>query len=203
MSLERITRQKYDARLDEFLPELVESNTLALPEQYDIVSVNSFTGNAFVSQRGTVRVESPKLENLSLDIEPAASNVGPAFNCPHELAHIASCLPFFGEFKNNSLLVSFDGGASLGNFAAFHYVDGELHLLDCGWKEMGYLSKFYNDNPLVFAILGANRAQHCSVPGKLMGYACWGQYDERIEQWLRNNNYFHDASFDSHAILQS
>jgi hypothetical protein len=34
-----------------------------------------------------------------------------AYSCSQELAHIASCLPFFGNFKDNSLLIHFDGAA--------------------------------------------------------------------------------------------
>ena len=204
LPLERYTRQKYDNRLDLFLEDLNDSGMLKLPEEFDIVSVNSFIGNAFISANGKIRVESGVSKNLNTGLEPAYSNIaGAAYNCSHELAHIASCLPFFGEFKENSLLVSFDGGSSLGNFSAFHFINGKLNLLEYGWDELGYLPKLFNDNALVFKILGAGRNEHCSVPGKLMGYACYGIRDEKIERWLKENNYFKDHWDDSVSILRS
>jgi carbamoyltransferase len=203
LSLERYTRHKYDNRLELFLEELIDTGLLRLPEEFDIVSVNSFVGNAFISANGRIRVESSINKSPSTDLEHAYSNIAEAYNCPHELAHIASCLPFFGEFMDNSLLISFDGGSSLGNFSAFHFINGELKLLECNWEELGYLPKFFNDNALVFEILGARRDEHCSVPGKLMGYACHGSYNEKIELWLKNNGYFKNHWDSSDAILQS
>jgi carbamoyltransferase len=216
LQLERYTRRKYDNRLDLYLEELVENGSLELPDEFDMVSVNSFIGNAFISENGRIRFESPALPRLSVDLEPALARRQlanrewreiNACNCPHELAHIASCLPFFGEFRESSLLVSFDGGSSLGNFAAFHFTGGKLKILECSWDELGYLSKFFNDNPLNFNILGAGREEHCCVPGKLMGYASYGDYDEKIEDWLKGNGYFMggDGYYwkNSNAILQS
>lgn len=199
LQLERYTRQKYDGRLDLYLEELIDGGLLELPDEFDTVSVNCFAGNAFISGSGRIRVESPTALRLSGDLEPALAwyrisgrelNKVDAYNCPHELAHIASCMPFFGEFMDNSLLISFDGGSSLGNFSAFHFTSGKPKLLECGWDELGYLSKFFNDNPLNFNILGESRDKHCSVPGKLMGYAAYGAYSEEIETWLKGNGYF-------------
>lgn len=126
-----------------------------------------------------------------------------AFNCPHELAHIASCLPFYGNFKDNSLLVSFDGGSSLGNYSVFHYINGQVLLLENNWDQLGYLSKFFNDNALTFQLLSAKQNEHCSVPGKLMGYSCFGHYDEKIEYWLKQNGYFKDYWNKTDLILRS
>ena len=55
---------------------------------------------------------------------------------------------------------------------------------------MKYLANFFNDNALSFALLGAKPGEHTSVPGKLMGYASWGRYDEGIAHWLFAHNYF-------------
>jgi carbamoyltransferase len=203
LQLERYTREKYDNRLDLFLEELIDEGLLKLPTKFDIISVNSFVGNAFISTNGKVRIESAINKNLNSDIESANSNIANAYNCPHELAHIASCLPFFGEFKDNSLLVAFDGGSSLGNFSAYHFINGKLKLLECGWEKLGYLPKFFNDNALAFKILNAKRDEHCSVPGKLMGYACYGNYDEKVEQWLKINDYFKDYWNNADSILKS
>jgi carbamoyltransferase len=45
-------------------------------------------------------------------------------------------------------------------------------------------------NAFNFKIIGSKPGEHCSVPWKLMGYACLGNYDNRIENWLKTNNYF-------------
>jgi len=212
LQLERYTRYKYDNRLDLFLEELIDNKLLDLPKEFDIVSVNNFVGNAFISKNGRIRFESSKNWKLSNKLEPAMAYYQDsdwtgkelnAFNCSHELAHIASCLPFYGNFMDNSLLVSFDGGSSLGNYSAFHYINGKLHLLENNWEQLGYLSKFYNDNALTFQLLHAKPGDHCSVPGKLMGYACWGSYDLKIEQWLQNHEYFKNYWNQTDVILQS
>jgi carbamoyltransferase len=211
LQLERFTRKKYDNRLDEFLEDLINRELLHLPKEFDMVSVNALTGNAFISKDGRIRFESESRERLDTAMGKAFAwyqfdewegKEVRAYNCPHELAHIASNMPFFGNFKNNSLLIHFDGGASVCNFAAFHYKDGTLRLLEHHWK-LSYLSKFFNDNTLTFTILGANRNEHCSIPGKLMGYACMGNYNPKIEQWLFSNGYFKDYWNKQTNILQS
>lgn len=211
LQLERYTRQKHDNRLDLFLEELIASNKLQLPDEFDFVSVNSFVGNAFISQNGKIRFEANRSEKLHNSLEQAFSwfqypNINNekinAFNCSQELAHIGACLPFFGEFKENSLLVHFDGGASLGNFSAFYYEKGKLKLLESHW-ELSHLSKFFNDNALNFNILKVKQSDHCSLAGKLMGYACLGNYDEKIENWLIKNAYFKDYWQQEKAIFQS
>jgi carbamoyltransferase len=207
LQLERYTRQKYDNRLDLYLEELIDKELIKLPNEFDLVSVNNFVGNAFISKNGHIRFESSIESQLGENLEPAlawyqCSKIN-AYNCPHELAHIASCMPFFGEFKDNSLLISFDGGSSLGNFSAFHFMNGKLNLLECNWDYLGHLSKFFNDNALNFKILNASRDEHCSVPGKLMGYASYGTYEKKIETWLRNNDYFKTYWENTNFILQS
>jgi len=198
LQLERYTRRKYDNRLDLFLEELVGLGLLALPEEFDLVSVNAFVGNAFISQSGKLRFEAPILSALGEALEPAQAyyqysdwegRTLCAYNCSHELAHIASNIAFYGSFRENSLLIHFDGAASLSNFSAFHFHQGKLQLLEYGW-EMKYLANFFNDNALSFAMLGAKPGEHTSVPGKLMGYASWGRYDEGIAHWLFAHNYF-------------
>lgn len=211
LALERYTQRKYDNRLDEFLEELIEKNLLQLPEEFDLVSVNSFVGSCFISRGGKIRFESPKSEALTNDLEKgfgyyqSGAWEGIELNsylCSQELAHIGSCLPFFGKFKENSLLVHFDGASSVSNFSAFHFIEGEIKLVEYGW-ELKYLANFFNDNALVFNILGAKPGEHCSVPGKLMGYACLGSYDPKIENWLKSNYYFKESWKNPESILQS
>ena len=198
LQLERYTRRKYDNRLDLFLEELIDKGLLQLPEEFALVSVNAFVGNAFITSGGKLRFEANRLSHLRENLESAwgyyqyetwQGRELEAYNCSQELAHIASCLPFYGAFQENSLLVHLDGAASLSNFSAFLYKGGKIQLLEYGW-EMKYLANFYNDNALSFAMIGAAPGEHTSVPGKLMGYACWGDYRADIEQWLAEHNYF-------------
>lgn len=211
LQLERFTRRKYDNRLDLFLEDLIENKQIELPDEFDFVSVNSFVGNAFISKNGRFRFESSIEKHLTNDLQKGfltfqhslwQGEEKQAYNCPHELAHIFSCLPFFGEFKENSLLVSFDGGSSLGNFSAFHYKTGKINLIEYHW-DLSYLSKFFNDNALSFQILGAKPGEHCSVPGKLMGYASFGTYDSEIEKWLKENDYFKTIWNNQELIFKS
>lgn len=211
LQLERYTRKKYDNRLHLFLEELVDQKLLTLPKEFDLVSVNSFVGNAFLSKNGRIRLEAPLENELQEKLTPASAwyqhndrdgRPLKAYNCSQELAHIASCLPFFGNFKENSLLVHFDGGASLGNFSAWHFNNGQLKKLECHW-ELSKLSKFFNDNAFVFKVLGASPNDHCSVPGKLMGYASLGQYTAEMEEWLEKNHYFSKTWNNPHAILSA
>jgi carbamoyltransferase len=71
LQLERYTRRKYDNRLDMFLEELIDSNLLELPDEFDLVSVNDFVGNAFISRNGRIRIESPRQKTLSNNLESA------------------------------------------------------------------------------------------------------------------------------------
>ena len=52
-------------------------------------------------------------------------------------------------------------------------------------------------------MLGAKPGEHCSVPGKLMGFASWGNYDSEIEIWLRENQFFKDYWHKENLILES
>jgi carbamoyltransferase len=163
--------------------------------------VNSFVGSSFISKNGRIRFD---CNNLSHDLLTPVKGYCwiqvndwegfevEAYSVSHEIAHAFSSVPFAGELKENSLLISFDGGSSNGNFAAFHYKDGKIVQLESHW-ELASLSKLYNDNGLTFGILNAEPGEHCSVPGKLMGYASWGNHSVNIEQWLRKNNYFRDS----------
>lgn len=189
LQLERYTKRKYDNRLDLFLEELISQGELKLPEEFDLVSVNAFIGNAFISQGGKIRFEAAIQTSLGEKLVPAQAYYQHedwqgrslcAYNCSQELAHIASNMAFYGSFRENSLLVHFDGAASLSNFSAFHYTHGQIQLLEYGW-DMKYLANFFNDNALSFAMIGAGPGEHTSVPGKLMGYASWGKYNNKIE----------------------
>lgn len=206
LQLERYTKRKYDNRLDLFLEDLICQGALDLPEEFDLVSVN-----AFISQSGKIRFEAAIRTCLGETLEPAQAyyqyddwqgHTLNAYNCSQELAHIASNIPFHGSFRENSLLVHFDGAASLSNFSAFHYAKGQIRLLEYGW-DMKYLANFFNDNALSFAMIGAGQGEHTSVPGKLMGYASWGKYTKEIERWLVVNNYFQEYWHREAEIIDS
>lgn len=211
LHLERYTRRKYDNRLHVFIEELLEKKMIDLPNNFEIVSVNSFVGSAFISKNGRVRIEPTSPRIVSADLQVASAwfqrqdwegKAIRAYEVSHELAHIFSCLPFYGDLKDNSLLVHFDGGASLGNFSAFLYKNGCLKCLEYHW-EMAHLSKFFNDNALTFEIVGAKPGEHCSVAGKLMGYAAMGKPQTAIRNWLNDNNFFKDIWNDKSVFYQS
>lgn len=212
LHLERYTKRKYDNRLDLFIEQLADENVLQLPEDFDLVCVNDFVGNAFVSKDGRLRFEANKQESLAFDTFKSNAYFQydgwngkeiNAFLCQHEVAHICSTLPFFSDFKDNSLLISIDGGSSLGNYSAFLYKDGKIKLIENNWTDLGFASKLFNDNSLSFKMLNASPGMHCAVPGKLMGFASWGSYSPEIEDWLLNNNYFKEYWNKESDILES
>lgn len=200
LQLERHSRRKYDNRLDLFIEDLIDSGALSLPEEFDLVCANDFVGNAFISKSGRLHFEADRQKTLSAELTPARAYLSDkdgwggkefsAYCIPHEVAHIFSAVPFYGAIKENSLLVSFDGASSLGNYSAFLFRDGKITHIENGWDDLGFASKFFNDNKLSFKMLGSAPYEHCSVPGKLMGFASWGTYRKEIESWLKENDYF-------------
>lgn len=212
LQLERVTRLKYDNRLDLYVEDLIDKKIIDCPDDFDLVCVNDFVGNAFASQNGRLRFEADYQNHLKFNAIPAhgywqySGWEGKPVNSilvQHEIAHICSTLPFYGDFQDNSLLVSLDGGSSLGNYSAFVYRDGKFTLIENNWTDLGFASKFFNDNSFTFRMLGAKPGEHCSVPGKLMGFASWGNYDSEIELWLRENQFFKDYWHKENAILES
>jgi len=211
LQLERYTRQKYDNRLHEFIEEIIDNKIIDLPNEFDLVSINSFVGSCFISKNGRLRFESNKSQQISTDLLEANAyyqkdiHTGIEINSyllNHELAHIASNMPFFGEFKENSLLIHFDGGASLGNFSVFLFRNNKIELIENHW-ELSEYTKFFNDNALSFAMMSAKSSEHKSVPGKLMGFAAYGDYNQQIADWLKENNYFKNIWNKPEIFIQS
>jgi len=192
LQLERETRIKRDNKLHENIYRLLKQKKL-IPGDYDLMFVDNVVGRTFLTPTGDARFEAPLAHMPAAKAEPGkcwwfgAEREAWALN--HELAHVFSCLPFFGNFKDNSLLVHFDGGASLSNFSAWAFKDGKINLVEFHW-DLKFLSAIYNANALTFAIIGAGLEEQNSVPGKFMGYAGWGRYNPDIENWLVENNYF-------------
>lgn len=191
---ERISRRKRDNTLHLHLKNILKNKKL-LSQNFDIVFVDNVVGRSFLTTSGECRFEAPLHSKLSDNPERGRcwwfGQKKEAFAVNHELAHIFSCLPFFGNFKENSLLVHFDGGASLSNFSAATFIKGKIKWLEYHW-DLKQLSTIYNANALVFSMLGSKLPEQNAVPGKFMGFAGWGKHDPKIEAWLLKNNLFQD-----------
>ncbi|MFV0593572.1 MAG: carbamoyltransferase C-terminal domain-containing protein [Draconibacterium sp.] len=189
---ERISRRKRDNTLHLQLKDILKQQKM-LGTDYDLVFVDNVVGRTFLTSSGEVRFEAPLNNRLSTGLEKGRcwwfGKEKEAWVLNHELAHIFSCLPFFGNFKENSLLVHFDGGASLSNFSAAVFKNGKINWIEYHWDLRPY-STLYNANALVFAIIASKLAEQNSVPGKFMGFAGWGNHRPELEEWLICNNFF-------------
>jgi len=189
---ERITRRKRDNSIYKNLKETLKVQK-QLSFDNDLVFVDNVVGRTFLADNGVVRFEAPLKQKLANGLEKGRcwwfGRETEAWVLNHELAHMFSCLPFFGNFKENSLLVHFDGGASLSNFSAAIFRNNTIEWLEYHWELKPY-STLYNANALVFAIIGAKLAEQNAVPGKFMGFAGWGKYRPELEEWLRKNDFF-------------
>jgi carbamoyltransferase len=194
LQLERYTRTKRDNNLHKYITDIVRNGELA-NRNLDLIFVDNVVGRAFISADGQIRFEAPLINRLGREWEKGRSwwfdREQDAYVISHELAHVFSCVPFYGFFNENSLLVHFDGGASFSNFSAWIYRNGKIIPVEHHW-ELKYLTSLFNANALAFGIIGADICDQNSVPGKLMGYAALGNYNEDIEFWLRQNNWFSD-----------
>ncbi|WP_439182806.1 carbamoyltransferase C-terminal domain-containing protein [Carboxylicivirga taeanensis] len=195
LTLERLTRRKHDNRLHEQLYQLLKEAGLLKSTDYDLVFVDNVVGRSFISSCGRFRFEAPLNEGLAVHPEKGRcwwlDKEKEAYAINHELAHVGACLPFYGAYKNDSLLVHFDGGGSLSNFSAFSYHNHQLQPIEHHWN-FRYLSGLFNANALVFGIIGAKFKEQNSVPGKMMGLAAFGTYQKDLESWLVTNDYFAD-----------
>lgn len=191
---ERTSRRKRDNTLHIHLKDILKQKKL-LGTDYDLVFIDNVVGRTFLLQNGEVRFEAPLNDRLATAPEKGKcwwfGEDKDAWVINHELAHIFSCLPFFGNFKENSLLVHFDGGASVSNFSAATFINGKLLWQEYHWDFKRY-STLYNANALVFAIIGAKLPEQNAVPGKFMGFAGLGKYRPELEEWLRENDFFQD-----------
>lgn len=194
LQLERISRIKRDNKLHQHLVSLAR-DAKWIDKDFDVVFVDNMVGRAFISSNGQIRFEAPLTKRLTKQWEDGYlwwfnRNID-SYILNHELAHIFSCLPFYGNFKENSLLIHFDGGASLSNFSAWMHRQGKIIPVEHHW-ELKHLTSLYNANAMTFGIINAKLKDQNTVPGKLMGYAALGVYNENIEFWLRENNWFED-----------
>lgn len=196
LELERHSRLKHDNQLPRMLERLIDEGIIELPEQFRLVSVDSFAGRTFLSASGSWRIEGdlPSFANAP-PLQPARGRVKlkeiPAFHCFQELAHIASCLPFTGGFEEGSLLMHIDGGASQGNASAFHYRDGCFHHLYHGWDTVAPVLNF-GANQLTHSIVGLNEDARLAAPGQIMGYSAYGCDSPELRAWLRRHGWFRE-----------
>jgi carbamoyltransferase len=192
LQLERISRVKRDNKLYAQLPQIIKDAGM-VNSDLDVVFVDNVVGRALITPNGQIRFEAPLNFRLTKDIEKGKlwwlDHEMDGYILNHELSHIFSCLPFFGEFEENSLLVHFDSGASLSNFSAWMFRMGKIIPVEHHWELKSFTSLF-NANALIFGIIDATIEEQISVPGKLMGYAALGSYNEEIDFWLRQNNWF-------------
>ncbi len=196
LTLERISRKKHDNSLHTNLFDILKKERLLNSSDFDLVFPDNVVGRSVITKCGRIRYEAPLNFSLSSVLEKGKcrwlNNYPKAYSLNHELSHIAANLPFYGNFKENSLLIHFDGGASLSNFSAWLFKENKFHNIEYGWR-FKYLSSFFNANALVFAIIGAKFNEQNSVPGKMMGLASFGNYSSDMEEWLKENNYFTDC----------
>ncbi len=196
LTLERQTRRKHDNHLHEQLHALLKAEGLLKKTDYDLVFVDNVVGRSFISICGRFRFEGPLTDTLLTEPEKGRcwwlDREKEAYILNHELAHIGACLPFYRTFKQNSLLIHFDGGGSLSNLSVWAYRDNRIKSLEFHW-DLKHLSALFNANALVFGVLGAKYMEQNSVPGKMMGLAAYGQYKPELAQWLRANDFFKDS----------
>lgn len=196
LQLERLSRRKRDNKLYNCLYNILKDEGLLKYDDYDLIFVDNVVGRSFINKEGNIRFEAPLTNEISKTYEKGKlwwlNREKDAYVLNHELAHISTCLPFYGKYKENSLLVHFDGGASKSNCSIWVYKNEQLSLLEKSW-DLKYLSNFFNANAIVFKIIQAKRCDQNSVPGKMMGLASYGKYSKKIEDWLSANNYFEDC----------
>lgn len=210
VQLERFTGVKHDNRLSVFISSLLEKYAHT-EETVRFVSVNSFMGNSFISSDGSLRIEPSGEINVENIVSPAMCRFYPdglrrkyveAQIMSHEFAHIASILPFVGDFKPNSLLVHIDGGASESNSSVWYYDGKTIQCLEYTWNKTKTVVNNFGVNPLVNFILNHNPGDHLASPGKLMGYSSYGTSRQDIAEWLMENNWFLDFKGSKSQMLE-
>lgn len=209
VQLERYTGIKHDNRLPLSITSIIEKYA-DIDEDIRLVSVNSFLGNSFISSDGNLRIEPLSKMNVEDIIVPAHCKYYfdglnekkvEAYVMCHEFAHVASCLPFIGKLKSNSLMVHIDGGAYNSSSSVWYYDGKCIQCLDYNWNELKYVMNNFNSNPLVCFILGHELKDHLSIPGKLMGYSSYGRANPEIMDWLQENSFFLDFQGNEEELL--
>ena len=122
VQLERYTGRKHDHRMKDHLIALLKDFGLQKWD-FDLVFSNNVLGQSMITRDGRIRVEGPPTSDLANKMVAAHSwwfdHRREAWLVNHELAHIFSAAPFYQDILTDTLLVHFDGGASVSNFSAF------------------------------------------------------------------------------------
>lgn len=202
--LERHTGVKHDGALEDHIEDLLRP-FLRAEEPVQFVLVNSFLGTTFRSIGGMLAIDGVQdLEvpdilaecrgRLSLD---GIHRPARFFTLSHEVAHLGTCLPFFGAYPPGSLLVHIDGGASRSCASAWFFDGRDLTCLDHGWHAglKGAVNNF-NASLLSSHILGVAPSDHLSMPGKLMGLASHATPDAQAMTWLARRDWLREPRED-------
>ncbi len=196
LQTERLSRNKYDSSLPKLLENILRQLKLIKDSNVKYIFVDNELGRAMLSKKGNFRFEGPINKNLTANLEVGKlysfGSHSEAIILNHELAHIFSTIPFYNHFKEKSLLIHFDGGASKSNFSAWTYNKKKITLVEAHYKYK-WLSSLFNANALVFAIVKEKKQHQNAVPGKFMGLEAFGNYKIELDQWLRKNKFFEDC----------
>lgn len=193
LELERFSRVKQDSNLTEHFDMLIKP-WLKKDEKLRFVLSTSFTGDTFRSKSGSIFIKVPENFKPGDIIAPCEiklsgflkEHAATGWVVSHELAHIGSCLPFYGSFKENSLLIHIDGGASVSANSVWTYTNGSLSMIHSDWDSLKRVVNYFNDNEVTRKVLGLSEKDHLSMPGKLMGLASHGKKKQDILNELRN-----------------
>lgn len=200
IELERYTGLKHDGRMPEFITQLLNQSELDLTNsKYAIV--NSFLSNRFCSNDEHLVFNE---DNTAIAVPQAFAELEDgSYLVSHEIAHLGACLPFFGGFKSNSLLVHFDGGASDSCVSVWHFDGLKISPTHHSWhSDLKRAINNFNANPLSAKILGIGLDDHLSMPGKLMGLASFGKYDAEFHQNLREKNWYFEEEYSAPISFQ-
>jgi len=209
ITLERYSGIKYDQRLEKFITNIL-NKWVSIDEPVRFVAVNSFIGDSFVSDDGFFRIE--PIEKLSIGkiLTPARvlwfrdgklKNYDGWIMC-HEFAHIASALPFGLKFNEQQLLVHVDGGASSSSCSFWQINENKPHLLHASWNDLKDPVNNFNIGLLGKTILGLSTDEHLAMPGKLMGFAAYGQPNPIWYQHLVNKRFYLGDEWNKKTMIQ-
>ncbi len=205
VQLERWSGLKHDNRLPRFINEIL-GRLVPPDEPVRFVSVNTFVGSSFISGDGNLRIE-PRRE-VAISSEPVPAEVywypdgmhrrsAEGWCLSHEMAHLASLLPFVGRFEDGALAAHIDGGASRSACSFWRIAQGRPVLEQASWDLLKDVVNNFNVNPAVRVILGFRPEDHLAIPGRLMGYAALGTPDPELEAWLRERRWLLDLDDDA------
>lgn len=208
IELERYTGKKHDNRLDKYIEDIIDI-VWDKKEAIRFILANSFVSKGFSSANGNLCIYEPddiQLKDIMIKTDGIFiynnENIDADFYViTHEFAHIATTLPFFENFKENSFLFHLDGGAYKSNHSLWLYKNNKIELLDYGWTSLKKPLNIFNDSKISAWILEMDLSEHLAIPGKLMGFASWGKVEPKLYNWLEENNWFIDFEGEKNEFL--